>query len=187
MPVALLSAIYWGQNENEGTLGDTCATGNYEFVNIALLPKFGNGGQPLLDLSSHCDPSINGCTGGGEFYSLASSDDARQVAKYLWNNLLGGQSSNRPLRPDILDGIDFEIELGTKQHYNDLTRFLKGYSKEDKEVYITAAPQCPFPDSFLGSGLDTGLFDYVWIQFYDNPPCQHTSSDSSNFEDAWKQ
>ncbi|WMV11454.1 hypothetical protein MTR67_004839 [Solanum verrucosum] len=28
-------AIYWGQNGNEGTLAETCATGNYDFVNIA--------------------------------------------------------------------------------------------------------------------------------------------------------
>jgi chitinase len=30
-------AIYWGQNGNEGTLAETCSTGNYGFVNIAFL------------------------------------------------------------------------------------------------------------------------------------------------------
>ena len=29
-------AIYWGQNGNEGTLAETCATGNYDFVNIRM-------------------------------------------------------------------------------------------------------------------------------------------------------
>ncbi|XWS32109.1 hypothetical protein CRYUN_Cryun23aG0132700 [Craigia yunnanensis] len=201
-------AIYWGQNGNEGTLAETCATGNYDFVNIAFLLKFGNGRQPMLDLTGHCDPSSNGCTGlssdiklcqakgikvmlsiGGAVgrYSLASSDDARQVAKYLWNNFLGGRSSTRPLGPAVLNGVDFDIELGTKQHYDDLARYLKGYSKQGKKVYLTAAPQCPFPDAFVGSALNTGLFDFVWVQFYNNPPCQFSSSDASNFEDAWKQ
>ncbi|KAI5657771.1 hypothetical protein M9H77_26564 [Catharanthus roseus] len=48
-----------GQNGNEGSLADTCATGNYQF--------------------------------------LTAADDARQVANYLWNNFLGGQSDSRPL------------------------------------------------------------------------------------------
>jgi len=30
--------------------------------------------------------------------------------------------------------------------------------------YITAAPQCPFPDAWLGNALTTGLFDFVWVQ-----------------------
>ena len=29
-------AIYWAQNGNEGTLAETCATGNYDFVNIRM-------------------------------------------------------------------------------------------------------------------------------------------------------
>ncbi|GAA0157839.1 hypothetical protein LIER_38528 [Lithospermum erythrorhizon] len=55
-------AIYWGQNGAEGTLGATCATGNYDFVNIAFLPTFGNGQSPMLNLAGHCDPYSNGCT-----------------------------------------------------------------------------------------------------------------------------
>lgn len=31
-----------------------------------------------------------------------------------------------------------------------------------------------------------GLFDNVWVQFYNNPPCQF-SSEITNLEDAWKQ
>ncbi|KAF6136650.1 hypothetical protein GIB67_016106 [Kingdonia uniflora] len=56
-------AIYWGQNRNEGTLAETCTTGNYAFVNAAFLLAFENGKTPMLNLSGHCDPSINGCTG----------------------------------------------------------------------------------------------------------------------------
>ncbi|KAJ1413813.1 Glycoside hydrolase family 18, catalytic domain [Sesbania bispinosa] len=134
-------SIYWGQNGNEGTLAETCATGNYEYVNIAFLYTFGNGRTPRIDLSGHCDAYSNGCTnisagikscqakgikvmlsigGGAGSYSLASSEDARQVATYLWNNFLGGQSSTRPLGDAVLDGIDFDIEGGTNQHWDDL-------------------------------------------------------------------
>ncbi|KAL6124110.1 hypothetical protein ACLB2K_076625 [Fragaria x ananassa] len=159
-------AIYWGQNGNEGTLEETCATGNYDYVNIAFLPTFGNGQTPMINLAGHCDPYTNGCTGlssdirscqakgvkvilsiggGAGSYYLTSKEDARQVATYLWNNFLGGTSSSRPL-----------------------------------------APQCPYPDAWVGEALKTGLFDYIWVQFYNNPPCQY-SADLSDLESAWKQ
>ncbi|KAJ4828541.1 Acidic endochitinase [Turnera subulata] len=137
-------AIYWGQNGNEGTLEETCATGNYEFVNIAFLATFGAGRNPMMNLAGHCDPYSKGCTGlssnitscqargikvmlsiggGAGSYSLESPDDARQVAAYLWNNFLGGQQSSfRPLGPAVLDGIDFDIEGGTGLYWDDLAR-----------------------------------------------------------------
>ncbi|KAF8380134.1 hypothetical protein HHK36_027616 [Tetracentron sinense] len=201
-------AIYWGQNGNEGTLTETCATGNYDFVNIAFLPTFGNGQTPMINLAGHCDPYTNGCTGlsdeiqacqsqgikvmltiggGAGSYYLTSSEDAKQVADYLWNNFLGGQSSSRPLGDAVLDGIDFDIEGGTTQHWDDLARYLSGYSQQGKKVYLTAAPQCPFPDAYIGEALNTGLFDYVWVQFYNNPPCQYASDDITNLENAWNQ
>ncbi|XP_059650972.1 hevamine-A-like [Cornus florida] len=201
-------AIYWGQNGNEGTLAETCATGNYDFVNLAFLATFGNGQTPVINLAGHCDPSSNGCIGlssdikscqaegvkvilsiggGAGSYSLTSAEDARQVATYLWDNFLGGQASSRPLGDAVLDGIDFDIELGTDQHWDDLARFLSAYSNQGKKVYLTAAPQCPFPDAWVGAALKTGLFDYVWVQFFNNPPCQYSSADVSNLESAWNQ
>ncbi|MFQ6641287.1 hypothetical protein Gotur_016513 [Gossypium turneri] len=143
-------AIYWGQNSDEGTLAETCAAGNYDFVNLAFLPTFGNGQTPMINLAGHCDPYSNGCTdlssdikscqargikvllslgGGAGSYFLASSNDARQVATYLWNNFLGGQSASRPFGDAILDGIDFDIEGGTNQHWDDLAKYLSGYSR----------------------------------------------------------
>ncbi|XP_050215060.1 hevamine-A-like [Mercurialis annua] len=202
-------AIYWGQNGNEGTLAQTCATGNYDFVNIAFLSSFGNGRNPMLNLAGHCDPYSNGCTGlssdiescqskgikvilsiggGAGGYSLASADDARQFATYLWNNFLGGtSSSSRPLGSAVLDGVDFDIEGGTNLYWDDLARYLSAYSNKGKKVYLTAAPQCPFPDAWVGNALKTGLFDCVWVQFYNNPPCQYSSGDVANLEDVWKQ
>ncbi|KAF5178477.1 Acidic endochitinase, partial [Thalictrum thalictroides] len=55
-------AIYWGQNGNEGTLAETCNTGDYDFVNLAFLATFGNGQTPMINLAGHCDPYSNGCT-----------------------------------------------------------------------------------------------------------------------------
>ncbi|PKI26464.1 hypothetical protein CRG98_048847, partial [Punica granatum] len=66
---------------------------------------------------------------------------------YLWNNFLGGRSSSRPLGDAVLNGIDFDIEGGKGRHWDDLARFLSGYNNSGTRVYLTAAPQCPFPDA----------------------------------------
>uniref|UniRef100_M8C8F0 chitinase n=1 Tax=Aegilops tauschii TaxID=37682 RepID=M8C8F0_AEGTA len=183
-------SIYWGQNGGDGTLAATCATGNYKFVNIAFLSSFGNGQPPVLNLAGHCVPTNGGCASlSSDIKSCQSNDvkDAKNVATYLWNNFLGGTSSSRPLGDAVLDGIDFDIEGGTPLHWDDLARFLKGYSNSGRRVYLTAAPQCPFPDAWVGRALNTGLFDYVWVQFYNNTPCQYTSGSTSNLADSWKQ
>lgn len=199
-------AIYWGQNGYEGTLTETCATGRYAYVNLAFLNKFGGGRTPEIDLAGHCNPSTGGCRivsngirncqrqgvkvflsigGGVGSYSLASRADARNVADYLWNNFLGGHSSSRPLGHAVLDGVDFDIELGSTHFYDDLARFLSAYSNRGRKVYLAAAPQCPFPDRHLGAALNTGLFDYVWVQFYNNRPCEYSPGNTGNLIRSW--
>ncbi|XP_044973004.1 acidic endochitinase-like [Hordeum vulgare subsp. vulgare] len=200
-------AVYWGQNDGEASLAETCASGNYEFVILAFLPKFGKGQTPQLNLASHCDPSSGGCRsqskdikecqsrgvkvllsiGGGDgSYGLSSPGDARQVAMYLWNNYLGGASSSGPLGDIVLDGIDFDIELGSAKFWNDLATDLKNLGKNGgKTVLLSAAPQCPFPDEWDGGAISTGLFDFVWVQFYNNEECQFSAGRGA-FMDAWK-
>ncbi|XBI20374.1 hypothetical protein VPH35_061679 [Triticum aestivum] len=200
-------AVYWGQNDGEASLAETCASGNYEFVILAFLPKFGKGQTPELNLASHCDPSSGGCRsqskdikacqrrgvkvllsiGGGDgSYGLSSPGDARQVAMYLWNNYLGGASSSGPLGNVALDGIDFDIELGSAKFWNNLARDLKDLGKNGgKTVLLSAAPQCPFPDEWDGGAISTGLFDFVWVQFYNNEECQFSAGRKA-FMDAWK-
>ncbi|NP_001296619.1 acidic endochitinase precursor [Cicer arietinum] len=198
-------AVYWGQNGNEGSLQDACNTNNYQFVNIAFLSTFGNGQNPQINLAGHCDPSTNGCTkfspeiqacqakgikvllslgGGAGSYSLNSAEEATTLANYLWNNFLGGTSTSRPLGDAVLDGIDFDIESGG-QHYDELAKALNGFSQQ--KVYLSAAPQCPYPDAHLDSAIQTGLFDYVWVQFYNNPQCQYSNGNINNLVNAWNQ
>ncbi|KAJ4962948.1 hypothetical protein NE237_022887 [Protea cynaroides] len=199
--------IYWGQNGYEGTLNETCTSGNYAYVNLAFLYKFGGGQTPEINLAGHCNPDSGGCTflssqitycqrlgikvmlsigGGSGNYTLTSTQDAKGVAEYLWNNYLGGESMSRPLGDAVLNGIDFDIELGSTEYWRYLAMYLSEYSMKRKKVYLTAAPQCPYPDKYLGSALDTGLFDYVWVQFYNNPPCQYTSGNVTNLLNSWR-
>ncbi|KAJ1284873.1 hypothetical protein BS78_03G238500 [Paspalum vaginatum] len=206
-------AVYWGQNTSEGSLSDTCSTGLYAYVNLAFLSSFGDGRAPVLNLAGHCDPPSGGCAslaadiascqsagvkvllsiGGGGLggYNLSSPSDAQGVATYLWDNFLGGTGASgapRPLGDAVLDGIDFDIE-SPSQYYDDLAQNLTSLYRSDargRAYLLTAAPQCPFPDASLAAALGTGLFDNVWVQFYNNPGCQYAPGDAGALLRAWQ-
>lgn len=201
--------VYWGQDGGEGTLTDACATGLYSYVMIAFLNVFGAGRTPALNLAGHCTASSpSGCAfigghvkncqsrnvkvflalgGAVGSYSLSSSADARGVADYLWNNFLGGSSSSRPFGDAaILDGIDLAIVTGESDHYDDLAKHLnRHFSTSTSKYYLSAAPQCPYPDKLLDTALDTGLFQFAWVQFYNNPSCEYSARNAREFKSAW--
>lgn len=197
---------YWGQNTFEGSLNDACSSGLYSYVNIAFLNTFGSAQVPQLNLGGHCDPRYGQCVGlttdilncqklgikvmlslGGPTgtYTLTSTEDAKNLAIYLWNNFLGGQSATRPFGTAVLDGIDFDIDLGSNQYYSDLARFLADYSKQGTKVYLSATPRCTFPDSYMGTAISTGLFDFIWIKFYNNPACEYAVGNIQSLTSAW--
>ena len=109
----------------------------------------------------------------------------RQLATYIWNNFLGGQSNSRPLGNAVLDGVDFDIEGSTTLHWDDLAKALSKYSTIKKKVYLSASPQCLYPDVWMDTAINTGLFDYVWIQFYNNPPCQYSGGTATILINYW--
>ncbi|CAL4948009.1 unnamed protein product [Urochloa decumbens] len=203
-------SIYWGQNGHESSLAETCATGRYAFVLVAFLSTFGNGQTPALNLAGRCDPTAGDCAGqskgiescqsrgvkvllsiGGSRgnYGLSSAADAQGLATYLWDNFLGGESSSRPLGDAVLDGIDLAVQSGGCAYYDGLARNLTSLYKRDKrgrKYLLTAAPQCLYPNAFLGPALGTGLFDHVWVKFYNNMPCQYASDDMSKLRNSWE-
>ncbi|KAH6754814.1 chitinase A [Perilla frutescens var. hirtella] len=204
-------AVYWGRNGTaEGTLAEACNTGYYKYVIIGYVKIFGDGRTPILNLEGHCNPAAGGCAyisndihtcqsrgikvllsiGGDAIggYSLSSAADARQFAHYLWNNFLGGSSSSRPLGNAVLDGIDFDIETGAGQPWDELARALSGYSSYERKVYLSAAPSCMFPDANLNAAIGTGLFDYIWVVFMNFPACDYEGIASvDNLLGSWNQ
>ncbi|KAJ6328731.1 hypothetical protein OIU77_010420 [Salix suchowensis] len=168
--------IYWGQDGREGTL----TTGHCDPASNGC-QKVSNGIRNCQNQGVKVMLSIGGGTSG---YTLTSDAEARGVAEYLWNNFLDGRSNSRPLGDAVLDGIDFDIE-GGQLHYVALATRLSELSRGGRKVYLTAAPQCPFPDEWLDDALQTGLFDYVYIQFYNNRPCEYSTINPKKFKDSW--
>ncbi|KAI9087889.1 hypothetical protein K1719_030219 [Acacia pycnantha] len=196
---------YWGQYVDEGELKAACDTKKYEIINIAFLTAFGNGKTPAINLAGHCNG--NDCTGydsqiahcqslgvkiflsiggGAGTYNLSSPQDAKEVADYLWTYYLSGQSPG--LLGDVkLDGIDFDIAAGTKLYWDVLLEELSSY-KQQKKFHLSATPQCYIPDYYLNTAITTGLFDYIWVQFYNNPPCEYTDDgDTQKLISSWNE
>ncbi|EKM83456.1 hypothetical protein AGABI1DRAFT_103656 [Agaricus bisporus var. burnettii JB137-S8] len=174
---------------------------------------FGEGGKPVINLANICSPGgkefansdlvdcsfmasdIKQCQAKGKKITLSlggatakvgfkSKSQAEDFAKDVWDMFLGGRSNTRPFGQATLDGIDLDIENGSSSYYSDFVNKIRSLSKGlKKRYYITAAPQCPFPDAKVGDALNKADFDAVYVQFYNNY-CEASSPSAFNF-DTW--
>ncbi|KAI8997331.1 glycoside hydrolase superfamily [Pilobolus umbonatus] len=103
-------------------------------------------------------------------YGLATAEEGIKLADELWNLFCGGTSVQRPFGSASVDGFDLDIENGAKEGYTAFAlRMHENYKKDpSKKYYLAAAPQCPFPDFYVGEVLNNAWFDFVMIQFYNN-------------------
>ncbi|KDR84819.1 hypothetical protein GALMADRAFT_293254 [Galerina marginata CBS 339.88] len=110
--------------------------------------------------------SLGGATGAVGFTSDAQASTFGQT---IWDMFLGGTSSTRPFGTAVLDGIDLDIEGGGSDHYSVFVNKIRSLaSGASKKYYVTAAPQCVFPDAALGGVLNSANFDAIYVQFYNN-------------------
>ncbi|KAG6856443.1 hypothetical protein H0H87_004408 [Tephrocybe sp. NHM501043] len=107
--------------------------------------------------------SLGGATGAASF---SSDSQAETFADTIWNLFLGGSSSTRPFGDAVLDGIDLDIEGGGSTGFAAfVTRIRSHATGASKQYYVTAAPQCVFPDAYLGTVLNAVAFDAVYVQY----------------------
>ena len=87
----------------------------------------------------------------------------------MFGPVQSGSTADRPFGSAVVDGFDFDFESGV----NNLPAFgaqLRSLmdAAGGKKFYLSAAPQCVFPDSADGATLNAVSFDFVMIQFYNN-------------------
>ena len=71
---------------------------------------------------------------------------------------------------DVRLSIDLDIESGTPAHYAAFVSKIRSLAAPTgKSYYITAAPQCPYPDAYIGTALNDADFDAVYVQFCECP------------------
>ncbi|CAO3640813.1 unnamed protein product [Cunninghamella echinulata] len=127
--------------------------------------------------------SLGGASGS---YGLSSPKEGEKWAKLIWNTFGNGKAKHRPFGKAIVDGFDLDIEAGSIEGYTSFVNTMKKLYATDssRDYYISGAPQCAFPDAWLGDALNNAWFDYVFIQFYNNY-CG-VQSDQFNY-DTWDQ
>lgn len=76
----------------------------------------------------------------------------------------------RPFGDAVIDGFDFDLET-SNQNFVPFARRLRQLMDIEtaKTYYLTAAPQCPFPDGAVSQLLESDVrLDAVFVQFYNN-------------------
>lgn len=134
--------------------------------------------------------SLGGAAGS---YGLEDNADGAAVAQQVWDIFLGGGGPLRPFGTNVLDGVDLDIEAGSATGYSALVVKLRNLMNADtsRRYLLTAAPQCPYPDLYLGPGTGTALgdhldaFDFLMVQFYNNYCNATTAGDFAKTYVAW--
>lgn len=161
-----------GQTIASGTIGDQC------YISSAGVPQ--NCDSLATDIET-CKSngikvilSLGGAAGA---YSLSSQAEAETIGQNLWDaygNTAGSSSVPRPFGKTFVNGWDMDIEAYSgNQYYQYLLAKLRSNFASDgsNTYYITGAPQCPIPEPNMQVIVTNAKFDYLWVQFYNNPGC----------------
>ena len=100
-------------------------------------------------------------------------------AKLVWETFGPKNDSSHAYRPfgnATVNGFDlaFDTHVANMVPFaNELRRLMASTSSI---FYLTAAPECPYPDIYDGQMLNgTVDFDIIWVQFFNNPGCELTT------------
>lgn len=186
-------AVYWGQNAggSQNRLKDYCGS---ETADILFL-SFVNEMSPMkLNFANMCDTRFSDGTlhcpqigedikycqkngkkvflsiGGQHGASFTSDEEAKDFAEILWNKFGGGTNSQRPFDSAVVDGFDLDLESQDPTGTVAFGKAIREHFKKDqsKTYYLSAAPQCVYPDKSLKDFLLKVDIDYTFVQFYSN-------------------
>ncbi|KAK5996439.1 Endochitinase 2 [Cladobotryum mycophilum] len=187
--IVVLSFLYQygnGVTIPGGTIGQSCSIdtkgkpSNCDDLAESISTCKSNGVKVIL--------SLGGAAGS---YSLKSQAEAEKIGQNLWdaygstkgNSSATAGSVPRPFGDVAVDGWDFDIEsnAGNENYQYMIKKLRSNFGSET--FYITGAPQCPIPEPNMNEIITKAQFDYLFIQFYNNPGC---SVDGPINWDDWK-
>ena len=123
---------------------------------------------------------------GGATYSeggFSSSDAAVAGAHLIWETFgpqQSGSSAKRPFGSSAVDGFDFDFEAGVNNMvpFGTTLRSLmnSATSSSGRKFYLSAAPQCPYPD-YADNSMLNGTVPFDFLGKYLNAHPQGPTSD----------
>ncbi|KAM0263907.1 hypothetical protein ACHAQJ_000942 [Trichoderma viride] len=105
------------------------------------------------------------------FSSSATAVSAAQEIWAMFGPVQSGNSTPRPFGNSVVDGFDFDLEDPIENNMEPFAAELRTQinAASSKSFYLSAAPQCPYPDLSDESFIDGQVsFDWLNIQFYNN-------------------
>ncbi|KAI0050723.1 carbohydrate-binding module family 5 protein [Auriscalpium vulgare] len=190
IPIAFITTFFSTGGLPSLNLANTCNpvdNATFPGTNLANCASLASDIQFCQSKGKLVTLSLGGAGGGVGF---TGDSQGQAFADTIWNLFLGGSSSTRPFGSAVLDGVDLDIEGGSGTGYAAFVNQIRSHAAgASKKYYITAAPQCVFPDASLGTVLNTASFDAVYVQFYNNPCGLQNFNSASNWDfglwDAW--
>ncbi|KAI0094559.1 glycoside hydrolase family 18 protein [Irpex rosettiformis] len=169
LPVAFLNVFFGPGGVPSINLSNTCNDVDNATFSGTNLPVCTSVGADIKTCQAKGKIVTLSLGGAGGSVGFTSDSQGEQLADTIWNVFLGGSSSTRPFGDAVLDGVDLDIEGGSSTGYAAFVNRIRSHaSSTSKKYYITAAPQCPYPDASLGGVLNAASFDAVYVQFYNN-------------------
>ncbi|KAI1381075.1 glycoside hydrolase family 18 protein [Hypoxylon crocopeplum] len=194
-------AIYWGQNSagaadagnSQKSLSDYCSDTDVDIIPIAFLSKFNPIGLDLTNMEDdkNIGQEITSCQKAGKTVLLSiggamftqgpsSPQQAQSLADQVWGMFgpKGNGGGDRPFGDAVVDGFDLDIESPLQNIAPFATRLRQNIDKANggggQKFYLSAAPQCPYPDQNnqdILQGDGAVAFDFIMVQFYNNAKC----------------
>ncbi|KAK1750593.1 glycoside hydrolase superfamily, partial [Echria macrotheca] len=130
-----------------------------------------------------------GGAGSGEGLGIGSDEEAGGVADVLWG-LFGPpgvvDEGLRPFGGAVVDGFDLDKSDGLPDHWDTVATALRTKFATDtsKDYFLSAAPQCLFPDASIPLGWLVQS-NFVWPQFFNNQKCDLTSPSLPDALSQW--
>jgi len=175
IPIAFLSALSNPLTLNVANARDNCTT----FADNPQLLDCPQIEDDIQTCQKTYGKTITLSLGGATYTQggFTSSTDAVNTARDIWERfgpVQAGSTKDRPFGNAVIDGFDFDLEATVANMVpfgNELRRLMNvATSAGGKKYYLSAAPQCPYPDSadhelLAASGVS---FDFIMLQYYNN-------------------
>ncbi|TCD70658.1 Chitinase 1 [Steccherinum ochraceum] len=169
-PVAFVNTFFGPGGVPSMNLANICNTVDNTTFPGTNLPNCASVGNDIKTCQAKGKIVTLSLGGAGGAVGFSSDSQGETFADTIWNVFLGGSSATRPFGSAVLDGVDLDIEGGSSTGYAAFVNRIRSHaSGASKKYFITAAPQCPFPDASLGGVLNAASFDAVYVQFCKKP------------------
>ncbi|KAH8889002.1 glycoside hydrolase family 18 protein [Thozetella sp. PMI_491] len=172
IPVAFVTHIKDPVSVNFANAGNNCST----FAGTQLLscPQLEEDIKSCQSLGKTILLSFGGATyREGGFSSSSQAVDSANTMWAMFGPVQSGSSVNRPFGSAVVDGFDFDFESGTSNmapFASQLRSLMDSATASGaKKFYLSAAPQCVYPDYADNDMLNGAVyFDFIMIQYYNN-------------------